>query len=388
MKQASVAVIGAGAVGASVAYHLALRGMKDVLVLDRSTDPGQGSTGRATGGFRAQFSTEINVRLSLLARERLLRFPDEIGADSGYVQAGYLWLARTETEAETLSAARSIQRAAGLQEAVEFASEEIARLNPAVNLEGIISGAFCPTDGFLRPLAILKGYLDAAGRLGVHMEWSTEAVEMRRDREGRITEIETSRGPISVGKVVNAAGPWASRVAAMAGVPLPVTPLRRQAAATEPAEDLLPERMPMTIWVGDGFHLRVREGRVLLLRPSPGDPVDPFDTSVDPAWIDEVTRIARERVPILSRARIDREACWAGLYEMSPDRHAILGLSPECPNLYLANGSSGHGVMHAPALGMLLAEIITDGRTKTLDVEPLSPGRFARPVAGPKIDLL
>ncbi|HEY3157017.1 MAG TPA: FAD-binding oxidoreductase [Candidatus Eisenbacteria bacterium] len=387
MTRASVAVIGAGVMGASASYHLARSGWRDILLLDRSGGPGEGSTGRATGGFRAQFGTTVNVRLSLLAREALGRFEDEIGADPGYVQAGYLWLAQSGAEREALRAALRVQHESGLTEAAEIGLDEIGRLNPALDRRGILSGAFCPTDGFIRPLAILKGYLDAAARLGVRIEWNTEALGMRRGADGRIVEVETSRGTIAVGTVVNAAGPWGGRVGALAEASIPVTPLRRQAAATVPG-DLLPEEMPMTIYVGDGFHLRVRDGRILLLRPTPGVPGRPFEASVDPAWVDDVVCTARERVPVLRDAVIDHGACWAGLYEMSPDHHALLGPAPECPNLYLINGSSGHGVMHAPALGLLLAEIMTKGRAVTLDVEPLSPGRFARSQAGEVTDLL
>jgi sarcosine oxidase subunit beta len=156
-------------------------------------------------------------------------------------------------------------------------------------------------------------------------------------------------------------------------------------AATAPC-DLLPETMPMTIFAGDGFHLRVRDGRVLLLLPAPGAEGRPFDHSVDPVWVHLVTEMAHRRVPVLRNVEIEAAACWAGLYEMSPDRHAILGPAPGCPNLYLVNGSSGHGVMHAPALGQLLAEIISDGQASSLDVRPLRPTRFAEhdpnPVSG------
>ena len=387
MIRASAAVIGAGVMGASAAYHLARRGWRDVHVVDRSAAAGGGSTSRATGGFRAQFGTAVNVRMSLLARDALRRFPEEIGCDPGYVKAGYLWLARSEPEREALRAALHVQHESGLPEATEVGPAEILGLNPAVDLGGILSGTYCPSDGFLSPLAILNGYLDASARLGVSVHWGAEVTGMKRGGEGRITQVETSSGTISVDVVVNAAGPWAGSVAAIAGVPLPVTPLRRQAAATIPC-DLLPERMPMTIYVGDGFHLRVRDGRILLLRPTPGIPGRPFDTSVDPEWIEDVARIARERVPVLREAVVDRGACWAGLYEMSPDHHAILGPAPGCPNLYLINGSSGHGVMHAPALGMLLAEIMTDGRAATLDVEALSPERFTRAGADVRPELL
>jgi sarcosine oxidase subunit beta len=176
--------------------------------------------------------------------------------------------------------------------------------------------------------------------------------------------------------VVNAAGAWAARVAAWAGIDLPVAPLRRQAATTTVC-DLLPSGMPMTIWAGDGFHLRVRDGKVLLLQPTPGVPGAPFDTRVDPSWVEMVERTAHERVPSLRSAVIDRAGCWAGLYEISPDKHAILGPAPACPNLFFINGSSGHGVMHAPALGHLLAEIMSDGKAGTMDAAPLRFERFA-----------
>jgi sarcosine oxidase, subunit beta len=186
---------------------------------------------------------------------------------------------------------------------------------------------------------------------------------------------------------VNAAGAWAASVGRALGVHVPVTPLRRQVAVTR-LSDLLPEEMPMSIFVGDGFHLRVRERAVLLLWPDePRAGADPFGTDVDDEWLATVVLKARARVPCLSAAEIDRAACWAGLYEMSPDRHALLGLAPGTDNLYLANGSSGHGVMHSPALGQLLAEMILDGSAHTLDAHALRPTRFAegQPNAGPSL---
>ena len=382
MTAASVAVVGAGVMGASAAYHLAIRGVRDVVVLDRSAGPGLGSTGAATGGFRAQFDTAINVRLSLLARERLRRFQEEVGADPGYSTAGYLWLAGTESERDALAQAHRIQHAEGLVEAALVGPDEAGRLSPAVRLDGVIGGAFCPTDGFIRPRKVLEGYLDAAERLGVRVDWGVDVIGFARGKDGRITEVETSRGRIPAGAVVNAAGAWAAPVAAYGGVALPVAPLRRQVAATA-VTDLLPESTPMTIFVSDGFHFRVRDGRVLLLLPTPGIAGRPFDATVDPAWVDTVARVARERVPVLRRASVDLTACWAGLYEMTPDKHAILGVAPGCPNLYLINGSSGHGVMHAPALGQLLAEIVIDGAASSLDVSALRPSRFEEGAPNP-----
>jgi sarcosine oxidase, subunit beta len=259
---------------------------------------------------------------------------------------------------------------------------EAARLNPAVRLDGVIGAAFCQADGFVRPLEILHGYLEAAQRLGATLITGAEpiALEVRGDR---VEAVRTAQETIACGCVINAAGPWAAEVARLAGVLLPVAPLRRQVACTAPTS-ALPADMPMTLWCDDGFHLRVRDGRALLLRPSPGDPRDPFDMSVEESWLDAMAATVRERVPALAEVPIDRERCWAGLYEMSPDKHALLGAAPGCENLFLANGSSGHGVMHAPALGALLAEIVIHGRARSLDAHALRPSRFAEgePIAG------
>ena len=376
MRSAEAVVIGAGVIGASVAYHLAARGCGPVLVLERDLAPGQGSTRRATGGFRAQFGSEINVRLSLLSREKLVRFEEELGVDPGYHQCGYLFLASEEAQLDALRGARSVQRAAGLEDAREVRPEEVGDINPAVRAEGLIGGVFGPMDGFLKPMEILRGYVEGAQRLGVRFEYGVECSSFELDGPGRIAAVRTPDGDVTAGSVVNAAGPWAASLARHAGLEVPVEPLRRRVAVTGPFDEL-PEDMPMTIFLEDGFHLRVRDGRVLLLLPDEPDAADPFDQSVEDAWVESVLGTARERVPCLEEASIDRAKCWAGLYEMSPDDHALLGRVEEIDNLYLANGSSGHGVMHAPALGQLLAEIMLDGAASTLDAHDLRPSRFA-----------
>jgi sarcosine oxidase subunit beta len=387
MRTASVAVIGGGVIGASVAYHLARRGWRDVLLLDRSAAPGEGSTGKATGGFRAQYATPINVHLSLLSREKLRCFREETGYDPGYLQAGYLWLASNERELDLLRIAQKVQHECGLTEAIEVSRDEIAGINPAISLNEVIGGAYCPTDGFVRPLLLLEGYLAGGRRLGVVDEWQVEVTGFVRDTDGRITLVKTSRDTVAVDAVVNAAGAWAAQVARWAGEDLPVTPLRRQVAATVPS-DILPASMPMTIFATDGFHFRVRDGRILLLWPTPGTPGRPLDIRVDEEWIDAVVAKARRRVPGIGGIAIDRAACWAGLYEMSPDKHAILGVASGCPNLFLVNGCSGHGIMHAPALGQLAAELMSHGQASTLDVLPLRPSRFAEGRLNPASELL
>jgi sarcosine oxidase subunit beta len=375
LRSAEVVIIGAGVIGASVAYHLAKRGCGRILVLERHQTPGQGSTGRATGGFRAQFGSEVNVRLSLLSREKLLSFDEELDADSGYRPCGYLFLAGDEAQFEALRDAQRVQKTAGLKEAREVTPSEIEEINPWIRADGLVGGVYCPTDGFIRPMGILGGYVQNAERLGVRFEYGVEQVGFRVSRGGRVSAVRTSDGEVATGSVVNAAGAWAALVARDAGLDLPVEPLRRQVAITRPFEDL-PEEMPMTIFAEDGFHFRIRDGRVMLLWPDKPAVEDPFDQSVEDAWLESVTERARARVPSLARAPIDREGCWAGLYEMSPDGHALLGEAPGVENLYLANGSSGHGVMHAPALGRLLAEIMVDGAAHTVDTHALRPSRF------------
>ncbi len=371
MKTAEVVIIGGGVMGASAAWHLASRGCRDVLVLDRYPDPGRGSTGMATGGFRSQFSTEVNVRLSLLAREKLLRFPEEIGADSGYRPRGYLLLAGDEEQLAALDWLHSFLEGLGVPGVERVGPEDIRRLNPAANLEGIPGGTFGSTDGFIRPLSILNGYTGAAKRLGVTFEYGVEVTGLTRE-DDRITGVETSRGPIAAGSVVNAAGAWANTL----GIEIPVEPARRQVALTQPFPGL-PEDMPMTIFLEDGFHLRVRDGRVLLLRSADLPSSDPFDTTFDASWLPGVVERAHYRMPCLKQAEIDLPGCWAGLYEMSPDSHCIVGPAPGLANLFLMNGSSGHGVMHSPALGQIVAEMILDGETRCLDARPLRASRFA-----------
>jgi len=372
-----VVVVGGGVVGASVAYHLARAGVPRVTVVDR----GGSTTARATGGFRIQFATEVNVRLSLLSRAKLLRFAEETGVDPGYQPHGYLFVAGTEANLDRLREAMAVQRSAGHREARELSRDEVLACNPALAPEGLLGGAFSPSDGFLRPTEIQRGYREAAARLGVRF-LETPVRGLRR-QGARLTAVETPGGALPCGTVVNAAGPWAAEVARMAGAEVPVTPLRRQVAVTEPTE-ALPATMPMTIFP-DGFHLRVRDGQVLLLHPSP-PAEDPYDVSVDPLWLDSVLATARARIPALRAVRV--ASAHAGLYEMTPDEHALLGPALSVENLFLVNGSSGHGVMHSPALGQLAAEMLAEGRARALDVSALHPGRFGEGRANPVRRLL
>lgn len=335
-RTAEVLIIGAGVTGASIAHHLATLGVRDVVVIDRAPGLGGGSSPRATGGFRAQFETAVNVRLSMLSREKLLRFEEETGVNPGFAQHGYLFVARSEEVLDSLRAAVRVQHECGATESRVINAEEARRINPAIHDDAIAGGTFSPADGFIRALQILRGYYESAQRQGVEFHFGAN----RRDFSARVT--------------VNAAGAWAAEVC-----DVPITPAERHVLLTEET-DVLSDSMPMTIWTDDGFHLRVRDRRVLLLAPPPHVP--------------EIESMAHERVPCLRDVPIDRAGCWSGFYEMTPDRHAIVGWVDE--HLFVAGGSSGHGVMHAPAIGQLAAEMIC-GKTPAIDVHELRPQRFA-----------
>lgn len=381
-----VLIVGAGAIGASVAWHLAARGVRDVVLLDAGDAPGAGSTARATGGFRAQFATAVNVRLSLLAREKLRRFPDDVGADPQYRAVGYLFLCDDAAQLGAFGRARAVQHACGLHEAAELSAGEASALAPHARLDGVVGAAWCPTDGTIRPMEVLRGYLGGAARAGAAVHWGARATGVERGEGGRIVAVHSTAGRFAPKHVVNAAGAWAGGVAALAGVHLPVRPARRQVAVA--VGHGLGDDLPMTVWARDAFHLRVRDGQALLNWPADTPADDPFSLAVHRPWVEATWAMARARVPAMARARLDDAAHWCGLYELSPDKTVVLGYDPACPNLLLVNGSSGHGVMHAPALGQLAAELLVDGRAGAFDVHPLRPTRFAEGEAHPVSDLL
>lgn len=386
-KSPDVLILGAGIMGASVAWHLAQRGVKRVTLLDAGDAPGRGSTGRATGGYRGQFSTAVNVQLSLRSRAKLQRFVEEVGTDPQYRPVGYLFLCDTAEQLAGFRRSRAIQRDCGLFEATELPADELRAVNPYVSYDGVLGASWCPSDGTIRPLEILRGYLDGAIRGGATVAWNVQVSAIERATDGRITGVRSAAGERwEAPHIVNCTGAWAGSVAAMAGLSLPVRPTRRQiAVATGHGLD---DSMPMTIWVRDGFHLRIRDGQALLNWPVDTPSDDPFSLHVHRPWVEDTWAKARERVPAMANASLDDAAHWAGLYEMSPDKTVMFGYDPSVPNLLLINGSSGHGVMHSPVLGEMAAEWLVTGRVSSMDVRALRPTRFAEGEPNPINDLL
>ena len=371
-RSADVVIVGAGVAGASVAFHLAALGIRNVAVVEKEPSPCQGSTSRANGGIRAQFSTPINIRLSLYSIEAFERFHEETGGDGGLRQSGYLFVTATGTGEAYLLENYQLQRRLGVPNRW-LNTDEIAELAPYVRSDGLRAGTFSAKDGFLDPHGCTHGYMSAARRLGVDLITDTEATAIASDAAG-VCEVRTTSGTIATRCVVNAAGPFGGVVALRAGVEIPLNPVRRMLACTEEIGGA-PPVIPMTIDLDTGLLIR-REGSGILLAYS--DPADPpgFDTSFDPGFMEVVSEKAALRFPFLDEARIALHRCWAGLYPETPDHHAILGESPDLPGFYLAVGFGGHGLMHAPATGRALAELVAFGSCRFMDISALRPGRF------------
>lgn len=381
MKNAQIVVIGGGVVGASVAYHLAERGVGDVLILERGAVQGLGSTGAATGGVRAQFETEINIRMSLYS----LDFFRNWEFDCEYEPAGYLFFATTDEQFDYLRRNVEKQRRLGVQDVEVVDAAAIKRIVPILNCDDVVGGSFGGNDGFINPLAVMHGFTEGALKRGSRIEFET-VVQSIIVRGGRVTGVETNRGRIGCESVVLCTGAWARELAATAGVDLPVEPQRRQIVWARSLAPL-PDGLPMVIDIGSGFHFRpardfaVKRSEtgthdVLFAYPNSDEPSS-TDTNFADSFIEKVYERAKHRSRFLFDTAVVREKCRAGLYENTPDHHAILG-GCDVGGVYFANGFSGHGVMHSPATGRALSEIILEGKANFLDLSCLSPGRFAK----------
>ncbi|MDQ2921740.1 MAG: FAD-binding oxidoreductase [Acidobacteriota bacterium] len=413
-ETADVVIIGSGIVGSSVAYHLVEQGCTNVLVIEREAHQGKGSTGKSMGGVRAQFSTAVNIQMSRYSIDFFSRFDEVVGHPADYRPHGYLFCATKERHLEYLKANRERQMALGVKNVELVSREDIAKFVPQLRLDDIIGGTFCPTDGFVDPHSVMMGFMLNARARGARLWLDTRVTgievepplkrtgaspasaggadllsahrldaalgppsnpRIKSSRDRRVTRVMTTRGHVSTPMVVNAAGPWAAEVARMAGAELPVEPLRRQLVPTEPF-DGLPQRFPMVIDMSSGFHFR-REGKGILLAWNDPEETHGFKTDFDPTFVEKILTHAAYRVPALAEAEVNPRRAWAGLYEMTPDHHAIIGSAPNIEGLYFANGFSGHGVMHAPASGRITADLILRGHSDLIETSHLSVDRFA-----------
>jgi len=372
-RHSDVAIVGAGVVGCSIAFQLARANRLSVRLLEKEPLPGSGSTSRANGGIRAQFTTAVNIAMSLTSMAILDRLAGEIGEPPLYVKAGYLFLTSDPGKAAAMNAAADYQRGRGVS--VDVLDGDGVRAKAPYAAGEIAGGTFGPRDGFIDPGGLANFFLREATRGGAAVDYVSEVRGIERDGAGDF-RIATTSGDFTAGRVVDAAGPYSGRVAALLGVDLPVVPVRRHLLISGPVPSL-PRVIPMTIDADSGVLVRREGDRVLIAYSNPDEPPG-FNMQFDPDFVLRIVEPLESRFPAVAAAGLDVRRSWAGLYEVTPDHHAVLGPVPSVPGFYVASGFSGHGVMHAPATGLAMSEMILEGRSESVDVSALSIDRFAR----------
>ncbi len=368
-KTADVVIIGGGIMGVSTAYHLARRGVRDVVILEREPFLGHGATGRCAGGVRYQFATEINIRLSLVSLPMIERFEEETGVSPQYRPIGYLFVLTRPEDVDAFRRNVALQHRLGVQ--TEWLDgDDVRRRLPYMHFPDALAGTFHAKDGLADPHSLVQGYAKRAREMGVRIVTDAEVTGILVESD-RVRAVRTKQGDIQTNTVVNAAGPWAGLVAQMAGVDLPITPLRRQWLTTTPLPELPPD-FPFVIDFAQALYFHP-EGQGVLTGMSNPNEKPGFDQSVDPEWELVHMEAAMARLPMLAEAGVMSRV--AGLYEVTPDAHPIFGPT-EVGGFYVVAGFSGHGFMHGPVAGLLMAEILIDGRAHTVDVSMLDAARF------------
>jgi sarcosine oxidase subunit beta len=368
-KSADVVVVGGGVMGASTAYHLAARGHNNVVLLEKEEFFGQGATGRCAGGVRYQFSTEINVRLSMESLPMLERFEEETGQAIDYRQCGYIFLLHRPEDIKMFQHNVELQNRLGVN-TEWLTGDEIRRRLPLMKLEDISAGSYNAKDGLVDPNSVVMGYVSAAQRMGVQAYNQVEVTGIKV-KAGKAVAVDTNRGTIAAPIIVNATGPWAGLIGKMAEVDIPITPIRRQMLTTAPLPTL-PVDFPFVLDFAQSLYFH-REGQGLLTGMSNPNEIPGLDQSIDAEWELVHLEAATARLPLLENAGLASH--WAGLYEVTPDAHPIFGKTP-VEGFLVCAGFSGHGFMHGPITGKLMTEIILDGNAHTLDISMLDLDRF------------
>ena len=368
---ADIVIIGGGVMGASAAYHLAQRGIaaRNIVLLEKEDFFGQGATGRCAGGVRYQFSTEINVKLSIESLPMIERFKDEIGQDVNYKQCGYLLVATNEKDVNVFKHNVKLQNELGVQTRL-LSGDEVRRQLPLMKFDDALAGTFNQKDGTVDPNSVVMGYISAAQKMGVQTFTGVEVVGVNL-RGDNVEGLQTTIGAVKTRTILNAAGPWASQIGQMAGVQLPVTPLRRQMFTTSPIKEIQND-FPFVIDFARSLYFH-REGEGLLIGMSNQNEQPGFEHSVDEDFELVNLDAAIERMPLIEKAQ--RASHWAGLYEVTPDAHPIYG-ETNVNGFYVCTGFSGHGFMHGPISGKLMAEKILDNKFSSVDVSMLDLKRF------------
>jgi sarcosine oxidase subunit beta len=378
-ESAAVVIIGGGVIGTSAAFHLAEAG-RDVVLIERA-QLASGSTSRAAGGVRTQFSDVLNIEIAKRSMAAFRDFGRRPGWEIDLKQVGYLFVLNRHEDVAAFEASVALQNECGLDSRIVSADEARA-LCPLLGGDDILAGAFSPGDGHATPEGVVQGYASGARAHGAHIRTSCEVLDVTVSG-GEIAEVVTSDGSIATNVVICAAGPWSRGCGQMAGVALPVTPLRRQILFTE-AIDGLPADLPMTIDFDSSFYFH-REGPGLLIGMSDAREQPGFSVETTDDWIPELMDVVRRRAPRIAEVGI--RGGWAGLYEMTPDHNAIIGEAAGVSRFLYATGFSGHGFLQGPAVGEILRDMVLR-RPTFVDVGPLSVERFDAAALRPEYNIV
>ncbi len=368
-RSAEIIVIGGGVMGVSTAYHLAKAGAKDVLLLEREEFFGLGATGRCAGGIRYQFGTEINVQLSIVSLAMIERFAEELGQDPIYRKCGYLFVLTNEKDEEAFRQNVAMQERLGVG-TQWWSGDDVRKRLPMMCFEDALAGTFNPRDGLADPNSIVMGYVNRGRALGARFVTDVSVQDIQVEGN-RVRAVHTDAGVVECDHLVNTAGPWAAEVGAMAGLDIPITPLRRQWVSTTALPEL-PSDFPFVIDFAQSLYFHP-EGEGVLTGMSNPHETPGFNQEIDPEWELIALEAAMKRMPMLEQA--GRQSRLAGLYENTPDAHPIFGSTP-VDGFWLAAGFSGHGFMHGPITGVLMSEFILEGKASTIDVSMLDLARF------------
>jgi sarcosine oxidase subunit beta len=379
-ERAGVVVVGGGVIGTSIAFHLAEAGVPDVVLIERD-ELGAGSTSKAAGGVRAQFSDALNIQLGARSLRAFADFGARPGQEIDFRQLGYLFLLSRQQDVAAFERSIELQNQLGVPSRL-IDPGEAKRLSPPIDTDGLLAAAFSPDDGLATPEAVVQGYAAGARRHGAHLQTACELLDVRLCGEV-IQAVVTSKGVVETPALVCAAGAWSRQVGAMVGVGLPVTPYRRQVLLTEPVPGL-PQHLPMTIDFASSVYFH-REGPGLLMGMSLEDEPPGFNLARDDAWIPRLAEVLARRAPSL--VDIGIAGGWAGLYEVTPDHNALIGETPQPTRLLYATGFSGHGFLQGPAVGEVVRDLFL-GRQPPVDVAPLAVDRFQQAKDRPELNVV
>jgi sarcosine oxidase subunit beta len=377
--RAEVIVVGGGITGTSIAFHLAESGV-DVCLLEKS-ELASGSTSRAAGGVRAQFSDPLNIAIGLRSLDAFARFGERPGAEIDLDQVGYLFLLDRPEDVPLFEQNVALQNELGLPSRL-VTPEEAGRLSPLAGLEGVLAATFCPLDGIANPEAVVHGYAAGARRHGATVATRCAVTEIDV-ADGEIRAVRTEQGTIETATVVCAAGVWSPEIGRMVALELPVEPILREVGFTSPAE--LPGRFPLTVDFSSGLYFH-REGPGLLFGMADPDQAPGFDAPPpETGWLEKVTEVAERRLPQLLDMGV--AGGWKGYYDVSPDYNALVGEASRIARFLYATGFSGHGFLQGPAIGEIVRDLVL-GREPFVDVAPLAVERFAHSAPRPEHNVI